>query len=407
VKSNKEERTPTNTDSDWQPAAPSQRYRNIDIVRGLALFGVLMVNLWAAFRVPLLENILRPYAGAGSVNHFVDLLIAGALEFKAFTIFSFLFGAGVGIQIDRATVRNTGARSFLIRRFLWLLVLGTVHLFLIWNGDILTLYAICGLSLVPFVALPWQALTLIGAALVALPEFVSFGLTLPSGAAAIADIAQARQVYGTGGFLPILKFRWYEAWSLIVPLLISVLSRTAGLMYWGMAAWRSGLLRAPERHRRKLVMALVLGMAVGAPVTINEISKKSTGKALWPALHAPHIDASILLALAYVSGLLLWLTPRRALHFPRLAATGRMALTNYLVQSVVLGFVFFGYGFGLLGRTGSAAAAGIGVALYVAQLQLSLLWLNQFRFGPFEWLWRSLAYGKRQPMHRREEEHGI
>jgi uncharacterized protein len=387
-----------NTDLEWQPAPPAERYRNIDIIRGLALFGVLMVNLWSAFRVPLLESILRHYAHSGPLNHFVDLMISGALEFKALTIFSFLFGAGVGIQVDRAAARNARARSFLIRRMLWLFVLGTAHMFLIWNGDILTLYAICGLSLAPFVGLPWQALTLIGAALIALPELVSFGPTLPSGAAAIAEIAQALHVYGTGGLLPILKFRWHEAWSLIVPLLISVVPRTAGLMCWGMAAWRSGLLREPQRHRRKLAAALVLGMAVGAPVTINEISAASTGNALWPALRAPHIDASILVAAAYVSGLLLWVTPQRALHFSRLAATGRMALTNYLVESVVLGFVFFGYGFGLLGRTGSAVAVGIGAVLYVAQVQLSWLWLNRFRFGPFEWLWRSLAYCKRQPM---------
>ena len=80
---------------------------------------------------------------------------------------------------------------------------------------------------------------------------------------------------------------------------------------------------------------------------------------------------------------------------------GRMALTNYLVQSIVLGFVFYGYGFGLFGRIGSAAAAGIGVLIYLVQIQLSRYWLGRFCFGPFEWLWRSLAYGRRQPTRRR------
>jgi uncharacterized protein len=389
-----------NSTPDLHPAPPGQRYRNIDIIRGLALFGVLMVNLWSAFRVPVLESILRHYAPGSQADRFVDLTISGVLEFKALTIFSFLFGAGVGIQVERATARNAGARVFLVRRFFWLFVLGTVHLFLIWDGDILTLYAVCGLLLASVVSLPWQALALIGAALIALPEFVSFDLNWPSGPAAVAAVAEARRVYGTGGFLTIQKFRWHEAWSLIVPLLVSVLARTAGLMCWGMAAWKSGLLKEPLRNRRKLTTALVSGLAVGAPITIDRIAKASTGSALWPSLDAPHIDASILLAMAYVSGLLLWLTPQRALRFPRLAAMGRMALTNYLIQSVVLSFIFFGYGFGLLGRTRSAVAACIGIALYVLQLQLSLLWLNRFRFGPFEWLWRSLAYGKRQPMRQ-------
>ena len=294
-------------------------------------------------------------------------MAAGALEFKAFTIFSFLFGVGIAIQMERAAARNVHVRYFLLRRMAWLFVLGTAHLFLVWNGDILALYAICGLLLLPLAALPSPLLLLIGAALIALPEFLSFGSRLPSGPAAAALIAQTRQVYGDQGFLAILKFRWHESWSLIVPLLTMVLSRTTGLMYWGVAAWRSDLLRAPERHRAKLAAGLAIGAAIGG-------------------------------AMAYVCGLLLWLNPRRISLLPGLAALGRMALTNYLLQSIVLGCIFYGYGFGLFGRIGSAAAAGIGLAIYCVQVQLSRFWLQHFRFGPFEWLWRSLAYGRRQPM---------
>ena len=294
--------------------------------------------------------------------------------------------------------RNVNARHFLLRRLAWLFVLGSAHLFLVWNGDILTLYAICGLLLLPVLNLPSPILFLIGAALIAFPEFVSFGGSLPSGPAAMAHIAQARQVYGNEGFLPILKFRWHESWSLIVPLLIMVLPRTTGLMYWGAAAWRSGTLRTPQKHRGKLLAALTIGALLGGAITANDVWTASSGIAPWPALRNTHLDASILLALAYVSGLLLWLTPRRTLLVPGLAALGRMALTNYLLQSIVLGCIFYGYGFGLFGRIGPAAAAGIGLAIYLAQVQLSRFWLRRFRFGPFEWLWRSLAYGRRQPM---------
>ena len=320
------------------------------------------------------------------------------MEFKAFTIFSFLFGVGIAIQIERAATRNVNVRSFLVRRLSWLFVLGTAHLFLVWNGDILTLYAVCGLLLLPLVALPTPVLFLIGAALIVLQEFVPFGPRLPSGPAAVAVIAQTREVYGNQGFFAILKFHWQESWSLIVPLLTMVLSRTMGLMYWGAAAWRSGILRAPERHRPKLAAALVIGVALGEAITANDVWASSSGRAPWPALQHTHLDASILLAMAYVSGLLLWLKPRRNLLLPGLAALGQMALTSYLLQSIVLGFIFYGYGFGLFGRIGSVAAAGIGLAIYCTQVQLSGLWLRHFRFGPFEWLWRSLAYGRRQPM---------
>ncbi len=212
----------------------------------------------------------------------------------------------------------------------------------------------------------------------------------------MADIARARQVYGNEGFLPILKFRWHESWSLIVPLLIAVLPRTAGLMCWGAVASRSGILREPKQHRGKLVVALTIGAAFGGAVTANSVWASSSGSPLWPALQNTHLDPSILLALAYVSGLLLWLDPRRTLLLPGLAALGQMALTNYLLQSIVLGCIFYGYGFGLFGRVGSAVAAGIGVVLYIAQIRLSRFWLTRFRFGPFEWLWRSLSYGRWQ-----------
>ncbi len=387
-----------NPESDWRPASSNERLWSIDIIRGLALFGVLIVNILSGFRVPLLEHIRNHFAGLEGVDRLVELLVAGVLEFKSFTIFSFLFGVGIAIQFERATSRRIEAQRFLLRRLGWLFVLGTAHLFLVWNGDILMLYAICGLALLPLVRLRSPILFLIGAALIVLPEFVSFGVKLPSGPAALADIARARQIYGNESFLPILKFRWYESWSLIVPLLIMVLPRTTGLMYWGTAAWRSGILREPKQHRGKLIVALAMGAALGGAITANDVWAASSGRAPWPALQNIHLDASILLALAYVAGLLLWLKPRRTFLLPGLAALGQMALTNYLLQSIVLGFVFYGYGFGLFGRIGSAGAAGIGLALYIAQIQLSRFWLRRFRFGPFEWLWRSLAYGRRQPM---------
>jgi uncharacterized membrane protein YeiB len=146
--------------------------------------------------------------------------------------------------------------------------------------------------------------------------------------------------------------------------------------------------------------------------TVAARHEKSVGKpaligncqAGWQVMMAcamrPDLPGPILLALAYISGLLLWLNPRRTSHLPGFAAIGQMALTNYVLQSIVLGCIFYGYGFGLFGRIGSAAAAGFGLAIYGAQLQLSRFWLRRFRFGPFEWLWRSLTYWKAQPMRR-------
>ena len=363
----------------FQPAAPAARHTHIDILRGVALFGVLIVNLETLFRVPLLEQILRPQTESGWANQVVALVLVRALEFRAVTIFSFLFGAGIAMQAERFAAANAGGTGFFVRRFWVLFLLGVAHLFLIWNGDILALYGVCGLLLLPSLKLPWPALLVIGAVALALPEFVTIPLAIPTGEAATAHISKAREIYGHGGFIAILNFRCYEVWTLIMPLLIAILPRTIGFMYCGLAAWRSGILREPDRHRGKLILALVLGVAGGAA----------------------YASIPSLLALAYVSALLLVLTPGRASKLSGLAAMGRMALTNYILQSIVLGFVFYGYGFGLFGRIGSAAAAGIGVLIYLIQIQLSRYWLRRFRFGPFEWLWRSLACGRRQPMRRR------
>jgi uncharacterized protein len=185
-------------------------------------------------------------------------------------------------------------------------------------------------------------------------------------------------MYSGGGWIEVIQFRFGETRSLILPLLAGIVPRTAALMLWGMAVWRCGVLRTPADHKRKL-----LGTCICAA-----------------ALFAVGARTPLVVAVAYVSGLLLALPAVQTKRLLGLAAVGQMALTNYVAQSVVLGFVFYGYGFGLFGHAGSAATAALGLLLYVAQVEASKLWLRRFRFGPLEWAWRSLTYGRWQPMRR-------
>ena len=134
------------------PVPADERNVALDVLRGAALFGVLMVNLLVGFRVSLFEAIFTFHTHPGRANHAVDILIAWLFEFKALTLFSFLFGVGVGLQAERAAAHGMSAPRFFIRRFVGLLAIGLCHMLLIWNGDILTLYAVCGLLLIPFVA---------------------------------------------------------------------------------------------------------------------------------------------------------------------------------------------------------------------------------------------------------------
>jgi uncharacterized protein len=299
------------------------------------------------------------------------------LDFKALTIFSFLFGVGIAIQIERAESRKVHVIPFLLRRFTWLCVFGLAHMFLIWDGDILTLYGVCGLIVLPALRLRWWTTLILGASMIAVQEFAWFPLSLPSGIAASNQIHQARVLYTSDNFLQILQFRVQEIRLVILPLVLGILPRTLGLMLWGVAAWRSNVLRQPRQHWRKL------GFFFSCTVI---------------AVTVQGARSPMIVAAAYVSGLLC-LLPGVGLPRARgLAAMGRMAITNYLLQSVVLGLIFYGYGLRLFGRLTSAQMVCIGVALYAVQVVTSMLWLQYFRFGPVEWAWRSLTYWKRQPM---------
>jgi uncharacterized membrane protein YeiB len=336
------------------------RAGNLDVLRGLALFGVLLVDLEDMFRIPFLQAIHFPEAS----GWILDGLIEALFRYKALTIFSFLFGAGIAIQAERSH-----SKRFLARRFGWLFAMGMAHMLLVSNSDILMLYALCGLLILPAIRLPWPALAAAGAAAILLPEVDAVFLRIPSGTAAAEMIREARSVYGQGDWFSIVKFRLHETWLLIIPLVLNILPRTTGFVLWGIAAWRSGMIREPEQHRKTLIATVVLGAITGLLIP----------------------SAPALLAASYVAAALLWIKPQ---CLTPLADAGRMSLTNYLLQSVILGFIFYGYGFGLFGKLGQGAGACIAIALYTAQVLFSRWWLKHYRFGPFEWLWRRLSYGK-------------
>ncbi len=349
-----------------QPVETSERYAVLDLVRGFALFGVLLVNLLYFFRVSLFDHIVNPHSHPGAVNQAVDDFVARWIEFKAFDLFALTFGVGVAVQAERAS--NAGA--FLLRRFLILLAFGLLHMTLVSNVDILTLYALCGIALIAFLRLPAVALAILGTAAVFAPSILPVP-ALPGAAALRAHAAEATRVYSQGTFAAMPAFRWQETLRLIVPLLLAVAQRTFGLMLAGIAIWRSGIIRDPGRHRRLLWSICALAAAIGIGLKLD-----------------------VPLAVAYGAAVLAWRRSERAKRWTApFEAAGRMAFTNYLTQSLVFAAVF--NGFGLFGRIPTAAAAASGVAFYSVQLGFSRWWLARHRFGPFEWVWRSLTYGRR------------
>src|SRR5437762_1638592 len=259
-----------------RPIDPSERIDAIDVLRGIALLGVMAINVVTEFRVSIFDQFLTGKAAASAADHAIETILTFAVELKAFALFSLLFGAGLAIQFER--LANSGRRTMLlVRRLAVLLAFGLIHLCLIWNGDILTEYALAGLIVLPFLFGPrW---------LLAVAALASLGLYLgmqvfpppgwwPSATALRRDVAEAHRIYATGGFLDVLAFRLREL-PLFVPLHVSIFPRTIGLFLLGAFCWRTGILRNPPRHLLFSIAAACIGL--GAALVLCHAAGFSAG----------------------------------------------------------------------------------------------------------------------------------
>lgn len=384
-----------------QPVTATDRILAVDILRGIALFGVLAVNLVDEFRVSLFQQFLPFQPPVPPLDSAIGHFISAFLEMKAFALFSILFGVGLAIQSER--LASSGSpRRFLVRRLAVLLVIGLVHLLLIWNGDILTEYALAGFVALPFLSMSARSTAFTATALLALyvvMPALALPISWPSAAWLQHHVLEANHVYATGTYGKIVRFSWDEL-PYIVPLHEYVFPRTLGLFLVGMLAWRGGVLREPHRHRGLLLAVassgLIAGTLMGAPEWLQAI----TPWAETPVERSCLANASgIFMGLGYGAAVIALVELTAAKRVLRLfAPLGRMAFTNYLLQSVIFTEVFFGYGLGYFGRLGAAEALVLGIIVYTCQITLSTFWLHRYRFGPIEWLWRTLMYGRRQPM---------
>ena len=378
---------------------PDDRIESIDAIRGVALFGVLIVNLVTEFRVSIFQQFLGSSAARVDADLVVERIVSLGIESKAFCLFALIFGVGLAIQFERLS--SVGRPLYwLARRLAVLLAFGLIHLLFVWNGDILTEYALAGLVVLPLLllrntkllvlALSFLAVYVIGPTLYSLPW--------PDATALRAHVALASQVYSTGSLAEIWRFSLDEL-PLLFALHVCVFPRTLALFVFGMLLWRIGVLKHAREFTDETFTAAMAGLAVGAGLTAADahgsLRTLGTSGQMLASL------APVFLALGYGEMLLLlaeWSATRRFLsHF---APIGRMAFTNYVLQSIIFGFIFFGYGLGQFGRMGATTAFALGVAVYIAQLALSRWWLRRYRFGPIEWLWRTLMYGAAQPMSR-------
>jgi uncharacterized protein len=373
-------------------------------LRGLALLGVVAMNVVTIFRVSIFRQFLfpKPPLSLSSIDSAVEKILMLAVDLKALALFSLLFGAGLAIQFERLA-KSERRTLLLVRRLVVLLAFGLIHLCLIWNGDILTEYALAGFIVLPFLFGPRWLLAV--AALASLGLYLEMQVFPPPGlwpgtAALAQDVMDANRIYATGGFLDVLAFRLREI-PLFATLHAYIFPRTIGLFLLGAFAWRTGILRNPPRHLLFSIAAACIG--IGAALILCHaggfIAGGSIAGGRIRALAEPL--GTILLALGYAAaiiGLANLQSGKMLLGWA--APLGRMAFTNYLTQSVILGWIFYGYGLGLFARLGVTSALTIGLAVYFVQVPFSAWWLRRYRYGPVEWLWRTLMYGAAQPMRQ-------
>lgn len=213
--------------------------------------------------------------------------------------------------------------------------------------------------------------------------------------------AEARHVYGTGTFIEILRFRIAEI-PQIAKLHVYIFPRTLALILFGAWLYRSGALRRLGEHAAALLIAGLLLVGLGMLLTAQDVGYVSLIDAGPIGGSAMGVLAPLLVALGYAALVFAASGNGRARAALRWAVpVGRTAFSNYILQSIVLGLLFYGYGFGLMGHVGATVGLGIAIAVYSFQAWVSGRWLRTHRFGPLEWLWRSLMYGKRQPWRRR------
>ena len=421
------------------PLQQDERLVSLDVMRGVALFGILLMNI-TSFGMPFAYSVPHIYGGATGADLWAWIATSMLFEGTQRGLFSLLFGAGVLLLTERIDARGGDASQVFFRRNLWLIVFGIVHGYLLlWTGEILFFYGATAPFVYAFrkatprtlfafalggllVGAAWNQLDAYGAikkhtayqearaaqaagatltrpqtkALKAWPDLVD---EMNPNADKIRDTLESMR----GSYTTVVAFQapmvaHYESWFQY-----RYFFDVWSLMLIGMALFKLGLLHLGH-PRGAYVWMVVVGYGIGLTVNFFEVRHLLTyhfhtlarvqaevsydlGRLTMTAGHVG------LLMLFCNAGILGWLQRR-------LAAVGQMALTNYVTHSIVCMLVFRSFGFGLYGHLSRHQLYYVVFAIWAVQLVISPIWLANFRFGPLEWLWRTLTYGVRQPMRR-------
>ena len=401
------------------------RKNSIDVLRGFALLGILLMNI-VSFAMPDSAYFNpKAYAGDSVTNEFVYSLMHVFADQKFMAIFSILFGASVMLLIQK--FRDKGQRPLVkhIVRNSWLLVFGLLHGVFLWAGDILMVYAILSFALYFFYPLPPKWQFGLGLFIFLIPSLFSlfFQSELvkldernqqtieqywqPTETKIKADLDLFRSQIRLSQLQRINEMNYpeNEGQDLVdLSVLVDVFARAFGMMLIGMALFRWGVLSA-ERDNRFYRRLFIIGLVIGLPLTLFGLGLSIHYSWNWRYSmflgRVPNNIATPFIAFAYIALIMLWCKSEFLSGLRKnLAAVGRMALSNYIAQTLIAIFIFYGVGLGFYGELDRLVLLMVVFIIWIVQLFFSSWWMKKYLYGPLEWLWRSLTQFKLQPLRK-------
>ena len=416
----------------FKPVSTRERIQSIDVVRGIALLGILVVNsLFFAF--PLMQAMSPPEATDASGSPILDMIawwiMSVFFQYKFISLFSLLFGVGAAIQFARAKAAGRPFDLFFIRRLAILLAFGLIHALCFWYGDVLVLYALIGIWLLLLCRLRPKALVAIGIGLLTFGAVLGGGLStlegafqdtpalmeldgatmdVPAGALEAMNSAQwnpqhpnwsaaENRAYGEGPYADLLLFRATTWFFYLLMAAFQFGWHILAMFAFGVAMYKSDFFGEDGNRLRcwAVAAALPAGLLLEVLCALCTVLWQPDLPALIGATTAIHEYSGFLMAFGY-AGLITWIVRAGGLRlFAHVAAcTGRMALTVYLAETLIMTSAFYFYGGGLFGQVDRFWLLPLSLGVWSALAIFSTLWLANFKQGPMEWLWRCLSYGR-------------
>ncbi len=388
----------------FRPTSPSERISQIDILRGFALFGILLVNVFGY------NSSFFDFSGfyktfEDPLNSSVFNLVVGFGADKFIFIFSFLFGVGFSIMYLKYCADERDFFRLYLRRLLALMMFGIIHIVFFWAGDILVSYSLMGMILLLSRKLRSGLILFLSVLLYFFPIiYIAFESVFPLMPSALSSVTELKMpevidIYSSGSYLEILKLRIHEYFAFRNINLIYYVPKVLSLFFLGFLFYKHKYLERINSSKLRYFILLIILLSIGIFLNlfteniVNILANPETNP-FYTAIYMCVFEiTNIFLGLGYILLiLLLSQVPIFKNILNPLKYIGRMALTNYLMQSVIFTTFMYAYGFGYFGSIQPWQLVIYAILVFIIQLFISIIWLKNFRFGPMEWIWRKLTY---------------